>query len=184
MDYTNDNDSIETETIDEPTEEVVVEEKKEVEKESDEARLARLKRQYQQQAKKMGLDTEEKSKLKDLDYGQKAYLVANGIKGAEEMSIVQDIMKSTGKDLDAVLESKYFQAELKELRSLKASEAAIPDGSKRSGQQTRDSVEYWIAKGELPPADQIELRRKVVNAKIASHSVKNVFSSNPIQGNY
>ena len=42
---------------------------------------------------------------------------------------------------------------------------AIVGRSKRAGQQTRNDVEYWISKGELPK-DNPELARKVVNAKI------------------
>jgi len=32
-------------------------------------------------------------------------------------------------------------------------------------QTSRDKVDYWIAKDEMPPADQQQLRRDYVNAK-------------------
>lgn len=168
----------------EVTEETKVEETKV--QETDEAKLSRLKRQYEQQLKRMGVEPEEKpakaEKTQDLDYGQKAYLVANGIKGSEEMTLVQDIMKNTGKSLDEVLESKYFQAELKEMREIKASAEAVPDSSKRSQNTAKDQVDYWIAKGELPPADQPQLRQAVVEAKIKAQRSSATFSSNPVVG--
>lgn len=103
----------------------------------------------------------------ELDYGQKAFLAANGVKGSDEMKLVQEIMRNTGKkDLESVLESKYFKSELEDLRALRSTAEANPSGSKRSGQSSADSVDYWIAKGELPPASNPELRRQVVNARL------------------
>ena len=102
----------------------------------------------------------------ELDYGQKAFLAANGVKGSDEMKLVQEIMRNTGKrDLESVIESKYFKSELEEMRALRSTAEANPSGSKRSGQTSSDSVDYWLAKGELPPKDQPELRRQYVNAK-------------------
>lgn len=156
---------------------------KEVEKvqETPEAKRARLKRQLEQLDKKFPEQKVEKkeSKKDSFDYGEKAFLIANNIKEAEEMDLVKEIMKSTGKSLDDVVASKYFQAELKEIREVKASDAALP-AAKRNGENAQGSVEYWVAKGELPPADQIELRQKVVNARIGKETSKNVFTSNPV----
>lgn len=122
--------------------------------------------------------TEQKvNKSNDLDYGQKAFLVANGVKESDEMKLVKGVMQDTGKSLEDVLSSKYFQAELKEMRDLKASSNAIPNG-KRSGTASQDSVDYWIAKGELPPASDRELRQKVVNARIKKNDNKGVFYNN------
>lgn len=115
------------------------------------------------------------SKSGELDYGQKAFLVANGIKGNDEIQKVRDIMSNTGKSLDEVLESKYFQAELKEMRELKATAEAIPQGSKRGTQSAQSTVEYWIAKGELPPVSDRELRQQVVNARIKKESKGGAF---------
>lgn len=157
--------------------------------ETPEARSARLNRMADQHDKKYGLgkyakkDGDEPSnnnKPTELDYAQKAFLISNGIKGKEETELVQTFMKETGKSLDDILESPYFQSELNALREAKATGNAIPKGSKRSGNLAADSVEYWLAKGELPPADQVDLRRKVVNAKIAQKSSGNVFTSTPV----
>jgi hypothetical protein len=120
-----------------------------------------------------------KKENKDLDYGQKAFLVASGIKGSEEIELVKQYLAS-GKELDEIIENKHFQNDLKDLRDDKAIKAAIPSNTKRSGTSTRDSVDYWLAKGELPPPDQVELRRQVVNAKIKSQSTGNPFSQNSV----
>jgi hypothetical protein len=160
--------------------------------ETPEARSARLARMSDQHDKKYKLgkysenDASKKTetpKSTTLDYGQKAFLIANGIKGAEETGLVQSIMESSGKSLDEVIESGYFKSELKSLREAKATESAIPKGTKRGSGNGVDSVEYWLAKGTLPSADQPELRQKVVNARIKAESNSNVFSSNPVVGN-
>ncbi len=148
--------------------------------ETPEARKARLERQLNQLGKKHPELFEKKevktsSKQSDeLDYGKKAFLVANGIKDGAEMKLVKEIAKETGKSLEDVLGSKYFQAELKEMRELNNTSAAIPTG-KRTGTSGVDTVDYWIAKGELPPKDQVDLRRAVVNARIAKDKSKSPF---------
>lgn len=117
---------------------------------------------------------------KGFDYAQKAYLKASGI-NADEFDFVKEVMDGTGKsDIDAILGSKYFQAELKERRELKATAEATPKGTTRAGQTTRNDIDYWIEKGELPPADQVELRRKVVNAKISKAKASSQFTSTPV----
>lgn len=180
----------ETELEDEEEEGEEDEGEKKIEKkeESPEARKARLERQLKQLEKKnpdLFKKTEKKTSKKsdDFDYGEKAYLIANGIKEADEMEFVKDVMKETGKSLDAVVGSKFFQAELKERREDKATADATPKGSKRSGQSAANTVEYWIAKGELPPKDQRELRQKVVNARISKESNKSMFTDNPVASN-
>lgn len=138
-------------------------------------RLAKLKETKVELPAEKTLKTEKKG----FDYAEKAFLRSNDIK-AEEYDFVQEVMASTGKSLDEVLEAKYFQAELRERREAKASKEAIPNGSKRSTGSARDTVEYWIAKGELPPYDQRELRHKVVKAKTELSRSKAKFTDRPI----
>lgn len=114
---------------------------------------------------------------KGFDYAEKAYLKSSGIE-ATDFEFVKEVMDSTGKDIDAVLGSKFFQAELKERKDLRMSEAATPSGSKRAGNTTRDQVDYWLAKGELPPDPM--LRRQVVNARIKSEENKSQFTDTPV----
>ena len=116
---------------------------------------------------------------KEFDYAEKAYLKSNGV-DKEDFPFVFETMQKAGKTLDELLDSKYFQAELKEKREERESAEAVPTGTKRTSGSARDSVEYWIAKGGLPPADQVELRRKVVKAKVDAEKSKSHFSDNPV----
>jgi len=146
----------------------------------DKFKLAQAKKDGKQEGKK-----EAEIENKGLDYGQKAFLKANGIE-KEEYDLVQEVMASTGKDLESVLESKYFQADLKEFRDQKATKGATPDGSKRSTNTSHDSVDYWIDRKDdkgnlmLPPADQRKLRTDVVNARIKKEKDRRTFSDTSV----
>jgi hypothetical protein len=127
-------------------------------------------------------ETTVESKTNGPDYGElalKSYLKSEGV-SREDFDFVRELMSNTGKAPDELLATKWVQAELKERVDTRMAQDAIPKGSKRSAQNTRDSVEYWIAKGELPPVDQVDLRRKVVNAKLKSNKDKNRFTDNPV----
>lgn len=157
--------------------------------ETPEAKLARLERQAKQLRKKLGVDEPEtkskkSKKSEDLDYGQLAYLSAKGIESDEDIDFVKEVMVETGKDLKDVIKSKYFQAELKDRKEAAIVREAIPSSSKRSGTSTKDTVEHWLAKGQLPPPEQTELRRKVVNARIQKESSGSRFTSSPIVGKF
>lgn len=122
-------------------------------------------------------------KKEGFDYAEKGYLRSAGIKSSE-YELVEKYIQA-GKSLDEVLDEdstvgKLFQAELKEQRQEKESRDALPSGGKRSTSSARDSVEYWLAKGELPPWNERELRQKVVNAKISKESNKSQFTDNPL----
>ena len=116
--------------------------------------------------------------ISSLDYGQKAFLVAEGVKRGEETNLVEEFME-TGKSLEEILDSRVFQAELKSLREDIKAKEATPSNSKRSTSTSRDKVEYWVNKGELPPIDQVELRRAVVDAKVKSETSGSNFTGNP-----
>lgn len=165
--------------------------------ETDEARLARLQRQTNQQRKKLGLDpidydaakAPKKGKKSESDegfgYGEKAYLAANGIKDVAEVELVQKVMADTGKTIEQVLGSKYFQAELNDMREFKASEEAGAKGKNRgTNPSSIDSVDYWIKKGTLPPntPENTQLRRDVVNARAKAEKSGNVFASTSVIG--
>lgn len=116
----------------------------------------------------------------ELDRLDKILLRQEKITDPKEVELVQSMMKESGKSLEQLLDSKFFQNELKDLREAKVVEDATPGASKRSGQSSRDSVDYWIAKGELPPIGETKLRQEVVKAKIAKEKNKSQFTENPI----
>lgn len=113
---------------------------------------------------------EDPPKPTELGYAELAYLEAKGISSDEEQSMVQKAMIDSGKSLKDVVASKWFQAELKEARDAKASQEALPPAGKRGTGAAKDSVQYWVTKGELPPntPENVELRRQVVAAKRGS----------------
>ncbi len=132
-----------------------------------------------EEAEKAKTEAPKSQDKKEFDLAEKSYLLGNGIK-KDEFPFVLEEMTKTGKSMDEILESKYFQAQLAENRELAASKEAIPTGTNRSGNATRDTVDYWIAKGEMPPEDQVELRRKVVNARIEKEKQTTKFTSTPV----
>lgn len=152
-----------------------------------EAKYARMSRQTAQLAKKLGIEPEarkasKQSKSDELGYGEKAYLVANGIKGSDEMALIQDTMRETGRSLESVIESKFIQGELKSMREAKAVDAAIPKGTKRSQNSNSNDVDYWIARGELPEdnGSNQELRMKIVAEERRRASVSSPFTSSKL----
>ena len=162
--------------------------------ETPEAKYARLKRQLEQHEKKHKLgshaekqpegDSNQASDPNELDYGQLAFLASQGVdvNSEKQLELVRKSMKETGKDLKGLLSSKYFQAELKELKDEAAATDAIPQKGGRAGGAARNSVEYWVAKGELPPntPENQQLRRDVVNAKTKAAQSGSQFSSTPV----
>ena len=185
------NDEIKVDEI-EPVEEIT-ETKDEFENDTTDWKAFALKNQgiakrYQTKLEKIAKEKAEKAKpeepeqpqdKKEFDYAEKAFLKSSEIKSSE-FPFVLEAMQSTGKSLEQILESKYFQAELKEKRELDASSEAIPEGTPRGGGAARDTVEYWIAKGEMPPEDQVELRRKYVNAGMAVEGGGSKFTKTPV----
>lgn len=112
-----------------------------------------------------------KTKSDDFGYDVKAYLKSSGI-NADEFDFVKAEMKASGKDVDSLLESKYFQEGLERHREInKTSNATIK--SKRSGGVAVDSVEYWAGKDFADvPAD---MRGKVLAHREAKEKNKGMF---------
>lgn len=156
--------------------------------ETPEAKLARLQREVKRAKQKLGIEetteVEVERKPFSLGYAEKAYLNANGVKGTDEYNLVRDMVVNTGKDIESLLDNKYFQAELKELRQTRESKNAsdATSGSKIGSSSSKDTVDYWVSKGELPPPYMKQLRRDVVNSRIKSETTGSAFSDNPVVG--
>lgn len=198
MENTNDTETIidSTKNNEEETTEEVVEEKKEVKpQETPEARLARLERQATQLRKKLGIEKSETKEVKietktdtksdELDYGQKAFLRSYDIKGADEIALVKNWQKRTGDELDAIVEDDIFQAKLKSLREARATNDALPKSNRRGTQPAPNDESYWTARIEsgqstLADIEDVDMRRKVLNKRVAKEKSGGKFSSNPI----
>ena len=82
----------------------------------------RLKR-AEKKLSKYDNDTPSKapSKTGDFGYDELSYLAVKNIEADDELKLVKDIMSNTGKNLRDVLKSKYFTAEINEMREMKKS---------------------------------------------------------------
>ena len=161
---------VETETEEGEEQEEQKSEKTERRTETLEQKEARLSRQLEQTRKKLGKDSEIKTQNKsgDLDYGQKAFLIANGIKDAKEVEFIKKEMKTSGLELDALLENGYFMQRFTEFQSLNKTAQAVPKGTRGAGVDT-GSVEFWATK----PIEEVpqDMRIKVVNYKLSKETV-------------
>lgn len=127
----------------------------------------------QRLAKKFEKNPEVKaSKSDELDYGKKAFLASNGIKGTKEFDFVKDELKKSGLELGDLVENEYFQSKLDKFRALNKTADATIKGKDSKGVQT-DSVEYWMNK----PIEDVphEMRIQVVNAKLKQDESKGKF---------
>lgn len=135
-------------------------------------------KELRNQLSKLTPKQQEDKAEKGLDRLDRAILRVEKITAPNEIQLVEDIVKETGRSLEQVLESKYFKSELAAMREEQATKDATPSGTKRAGQSTSGEVDYWIAKGELPPPGP--LRSKVVQAKRAIAKNTNTFSDTPV----
>lgn len=122
----------------------------------------------------------------EFDYGQKAFLISNGIKDPSDMAYVKKTMADTGKTLDEVIATPFIQAELKRFGEERTTQAAIPPSDGRNNPPARNSVDYWLNKGhELPPntEDNQQLRRDIVKARRSKESKGAQFTKEPVASN-
>ena len=123
---------------------------------------------------------ENKAESGDLSSGDKALLVAYGVKGKDEIALAQSFMKRTGDDIDTVIGDDIFQARLSKLREAKTSAEAVPSGTKRSVVSPKDSVEYHLDKyenGTMELKDMpFSMRSKVLDAKVKKMKEEQTFN--------
>lgn len=154
-----------------------------------EQQLAIYERKSKKLRKDLGLDSDDKepkakaTKSGDLDYGALAFHNSKSdsvkIESDEDIEFLKETMEETGKSQKDILASKWFQSELKERAEARRSSDAVPKGTKRTGSSSKDTVEHWLAKGEMPentPENQ-ELRRKIVAEKIKRATSGSNFAS-------
>lgn len=99
-------------------------------------------------------------------------LRVEGINKDSEIDLARKLQKETGLPIDKLLSSKYFKAELEDLRASEANAEASTGikGDKSNSQNPKSSAAYWIAKGEYPPRDQVsdnKVRKEIRDALVA-----------------
>ena len=141
--------------------------------ESPEAKLARLKRQTAQLQKKLGVaePKQESKPTGKLDETQLDYLDLKGISEAEDLEVIEKVMKNTGMSLRDTLKDSYVVSTLDQNRGARTVRGAIPGASKRPGVEG-SSVDMYVNKfqstGQLPK--DFDTASKVVDAITAQNS--------------
>ena len=112
----------------------------------------------------------EPSKTGELDETQLDYLDLKGVSEAEDVKIIEDIVKKTGMTVRQALKDDYVQAKLTANKGQREVKDATPSGTKRSGNSGGTDIATAIAKYEqanYDPAslpDNFALRSAVINA--------------------
>lgn len=132
--------------------------------------LASLKRSTKKVVKESKGDTAKQTQSDDSDYSDRydsLLLRTEGIKNEKEIALANKLKAETGMDMEKLLNSKYFQLELEELRTELANANASSDvKGDGSGGNAKQTSAYWIAKGEYPSKEQVPDR--TVRAEIRS----------------
>lgn len=166
MEETNDTAEAGTES-EEKSEETVAQETPEAKISRLERENRRLYRKLEKGADKVSEPKPKEEKPTDLDSGLKALWRSYAqIEGADEWALVKQEMKNSGiQDPEELSRNVYFKQKLDGLRATKANATAADEGS-RGTATSKNTVEYWLAKDELPPKELgSELREKYVEAK-------------------
>ena len=116
----------------------------------------------------------------DFSDGQHALLTAKGYESDAEVALVKEHMDGTGKSLIETLKSKFFLAEVKDVKEAETVKKATPSGNKRSSNTAKDRVSYWLNKpfSEVPS----DMKREVVNARIKREKNTGQFTDAPVAG--
>ena len=104
-------------------------------------------------------------KTDDLDETQLDYLDLKGVTEAEDVKIIEDIVKKTGQTVRQALKDEYVVSKLASNKAKRDVQAATPSGTKRAGGQTGDlatALAKFKESGVLP--ENRELANAVTNA--------------------
>lgn len=105
---------------------------------------------------------------------KKAFLRSADIIDSEEVELALSTAKKWGVEVDALVDDEDFKMKLDKLRTQKANEAAtskVKGGGTQS--QTKNTPEYWIAKGTPPTPDVVpdrQTRAKIIRAMMSSNT--------------
>tara|TARA_Y100000296_G_scaffold3743_1_gene4978 strand:+ start:2831 stop:3382 length:552 start_codon:yes stop_codon:yes gene_type:complete len=147
-----------------------------------------MRRRAETKVKKIQLASSEKeeapekveSKSSELDYDD-VYLAAKGIEDDAEVDFVKSIKKKTGENIRTVLKDEFVQSRLEQMKADSTALKATPTGSKRGTPSAgKNSVDYWLAKGEFPPKGETKLRREYINRKMNDGDSGSIFTDKPV----
>lgn len=107
------------------------------------------------------------AKTGELDETSLDYLDVKGISEAEDIKVIEDIVKKTGMTVRQALKDDYVQAKLTANKDKREVKNATPSRTNRGGNQEADlaaAMAKFEATGVLP--DDFELKSKVINAVV------------------
>ena len=111
-------------------------------------------------------------KAGELDENALAFLDVKGITDQDEIDLIHKVMKNTGQTLREALRDDYVQTKLSKLRNEREKLDATPGSTRRAGNDSVGSIDYWKAryeqKGELPK--DFALKSAVINAIESDHN--------------
>ena len=108
----------------------------------------------------------DKKESTDSDLIEKAFFRASQITDPEVMQLAKDFAKRTGDPLDVVIDDELFKAKAEKILTSKANTLATDTKNNRSNTTSgRNTVDYWLAKGEHPPR---ELGSKLAQEYVAA----------------
>lgn len=131
--------------------------------------IASLKRTAKKVTKTEKTETPTTNNIDSSELSQKVEqlsLQVAGITEQDEVKLAKDLQSETGMSIDKLLSSKYFKAELEDLRTSRANAEATTgvNGDQGGSKSAKDTAAYWIAKGEYPTREQVS--DKSVRAEI------------------
>lgn len=109
----------------------------------------------------------EETKPEEFGLLQKSFLRAAGITHPDDVALAKDLSKKWGVDVDALVDDEDFKLKLERQQTTRSNAEATSNikGSGQGSSQTKNSAEYWIAKGTPPSTADVPDRK--VRAKIA-----------------
>jgi hypothetical protein len=133
--------------------------------------------------KKVEAKLENKSESNDLDSGQKALMVAYGLKTKAEQALAQAYKLRTGDDVDTLMEDDIFQGKLAKLRETAASsQASAATAGGRTSAPAQDSVDFHLEKyesGQVKLEDMpFEMREQVLEKALKKQANASKFVFN------
>ncbi len=133
-------------------------------------------------AKMKELSSEETSKAKEPepqsdepDYAKISFLEQRDVVHPDDQKIVKDEAERLKLPLTDVLQMEHIKTKLQESKDGREAKEGMPKGKGRTGQTSRDDVDYYMDKPNELPEDQ-DLASKVVEARMNKHETDNKFS--------
>ena len=128
-------------------------------------------------------ETEDKTEAKsdEPDYAKLAFLEQKGVEHPDDQKIVKDEADRLKLPLTDILGMKHIQAQLQESKDGREAKEGMPKGKGRTGQASREDVDYYMDKPNELPEDQ-ELAGKVVEARLNKIETSSKFSDVPFIG--